>query len=181
MKIPVHIQFHGMDPSEALERHAHEHVLKLESLASDIMSCRVGIDLAQKHKQQGRPYSVRIDLTLPGHELVVNRVHHEDVYVALRDAFDGMKRQLEDLVRQRRGQEKLHPVPLHGEVVRLDDEGGFGFIRTAAGDEYYFSRDNLASTPFEHMQTGNTVQFIPDRGGEGLQARRVSLGKHGVP
>lgn len=180
MKTPVHIQFHDMEPSEALERSAREHVLKLESLAPDIMSCRVGIDLEQKHKHQGRPYGVRIDLTLPGHELVVNRVHDEDVYVALRDAFDGMKRQLEDLVRQRRGQEKQHPVPLHGEIVRLDDQGGFGFIRTPAGDEYYFSRDNLASTPFEHIQMGNTVQFIPELGGEGLQARRVSLGKHGV-
>lgn len=180
MKMPVQIQFHNMDPSEALEDSAREHVLKLEMLASDIMSCRVAIDLEQKHKQQGRPYCVRIDLTLPGHELVVNRVHNEDVYVALRDAFDSMKRQLEDLVRKRRGQEKQHPVPLHGEIVSMDDQGGFGFIRTAAGDEYYFSRDNVASTPFEHVETGKTVQFIPDLGGEGLQAKRVSLGKHGV-
>ena len=180
MKMPVQIQFHNMEPSEALEGSAREHVLKLEMLASDIMSCRVAIDLEQKHKQQGRPYGVRIDLTLPGHELVVNRVRNEDVYVALRDAFDGMKRQLEDLVRIRRGQEKQHAVPLRGEIVRLDDEGGFGFIRTAAGDEYYFSRDNLASAPFEHVQTGAAVQFIPDLGGEGLQAKRVSLGKHGV-
>ncbi len=107
MKTPVHIQFHDMDPSEALEHSAREHVRKLESLAPDIMSCRVGIDLAQKHKHQGRPFGVRIDLTVPGHELVVNRVHDEDVYVALRDAFDDMKRQLEDFVRQRRDQEQL--------------------------------------------------------------------------
>lgn len=180
MKLPVHIQFHGMTPSEALERHTREHADKLESFAPDIMACRVAIALEQKHKHQGRPYSVRIDLTLPGHELVVNRVQNEEVYVALRDAFDNMKRQLEDLVRQRRGQEKQHPVPLHGKVVRLDDEGGFGFIRTPAGDEYYFSRDNVAGTPFEHVQTGSTVQFISESSGQHLQAKRVSLGKHGM-
>jgi ribosome-associated translation inhibitor RaiA len=139
MKTPVHIQFHDMGASPALERIAREHVHKLELLAPDIMACRVGIDLEQKHKHQGRPYGVRVDLTLPGHELVVNRVHDEDAYVALRDAFDDMKRQLEEFVRQRWGQEKQHPVPLHSEIVRLDDQGG-----------------------------------------EGLQARRVSLGKHGV-
>jgi cold shock CspA family protein/ribosome-associated translation inhibitor RaiA len=163
MKIPVHIQFRGMEPSDALETSAREHAHRLESFAPNIMACRV-----------------RIDLTLPGQELVVNRVQHEDVYVALRDAFDNVKRQLEDVVRKGRGQEKQHTVPLHGEVVRLDDAGGFGFIRTPDGDEYYFSRDNVAGTPFEHVQTGSAVQFIPEVGGEGLQAKRVSLGKHGM-
>jgi len=180
MKFPVHIQFRGMEPSDALETSAREHAHRLDSFAPNIMMCRVHIDLEQKHKHQGRPYSVRIDLTLPGHELVVNRVQNEDVYVALRDAFDNMKRQLEDVVRKDRGQEKQHLLPLHGEVVRLDDEGGFGFIRTPDGNEYYFSRDNVAGTPFEHVQTGNAVQFIPEVGDEGLQAKRVSLGKHGM-
>ncbi|MBK5207011.1 MAG: HPF/RaiA family ribosome-associated protein [Polaromonas sp.] len=180
MQLPVHIQFHGMEPSDALETSAREHAHKLEAFAPDIMACRVAIDLEQKHKHQGRPYGVRLDLTLPGHELAVNRVQHEDVYVALRDAFDNMKRQLEDVVRKRRGQEKQHAVPLHGELVRLDGDGGFGFIRTPDGDEYYFSRDNVAGTPFEHLQIGSAVQFIPETGGEGLQAKRVSLGKHGL-
>lgn len=180
MKLPVHIQFHGMEPSEALELSAREHAHKLELFAPDIMACRVGIDLEQKHQHQGRPYGVRIDLTLPGHELVVNRVHHEDAYVALRNAFDSMKRQLEDVVRKRRGQEKQHPLPQHGQVVRLDDEEGFGFIRTPAGDEYYFSRDNVAGAPFEHVQIGSAVQFILEADGTHLHATRVSLGKHGM-
>lgn len=179
MKLPVHIQFQGMDASEAVETKAREFVGKLESLAPDIMTCRVTIDLEQKHKHQGRPYGVRIDLTLPGHELVVNRVQDEDVYVALRDAFDNMKRQLGELVHKRRGEEKQHAVPLRGEVVRVDDVSGTGFIRTPDGDEYYFSRENLADTPFEHVQPGSTVQFIPDVGKQGLQAKRISLGKHG--
>lgn len=178
MKIPVHVQFRGMESSSALEASARERADKLEAFAPDIMACRVAIDLEQKHRHQGRPYGVRIDLTLPGHELVVNRVQHEDVHVALRDAFDDMKRQLEDLVRKRRGQEKQHAVPLHGELVRLNTAGGFGFIRTPNGEEYYFSRDNVAGMSFEHMQTGSAVQFIPEAGGEGLQAKRVSVGKH---
>jgi len=124
MKLPVHIQFHGMESSDALEASAREHAHKLESFASDLMACCIGIDLEQKHKHQGRPYSVRIDLTLPGHELVVNRVQHEDVYVALRDAFDNMKRQLEDVVRKRRGDVKHHAAPLRSEPEPpLEEEG----------------------------------------------------------
>lgn len=180
MKVPFNIQFHGMEPSDAVETSAREHVHKLEVFAPDIMTCRVHIDLEQKHKHQGRPYGVRIDLTLPGHELVVNRVHNEDVYVALRDAFNNMRRQLEDIVRRRQRKEKQHPVPLHGEVVRLDEKEGFGFIKTLAGDEYYFNRDNVTGTLFEHVKIGNAVQFIPELDGDGLQAKRVSFGKHAI-
>lgn len=124
MKLPVHIQFHGMEPSDALEASARKHAHKLESFAPDIMACRIVIDLEQKHKHQGRPYGVHIDLTLPGHELVVNRVQHEDPYVALRDAFDSMKRQLEDVVRKRRGDVKHHAERPRGEPEPpLEEEG----------------------------------------------------------
>lgn len=108
MKLPFHIQFHDLAPSVALEIKAREFAAKLDTLASDIMACRVTVDLLQKHKTQGRPVGVRIDLSLPGHELVVTRVQNEDAYVALRDAFDGMKRQLQDLVRRRQGHVKQH-------------------------------------------------------------------------
>ena len=175
MKIPLRIQFHNMEASAALEASAREHAHKLELFAPDIISCQVAIDLEQKHQHQGRPFGVRIDLTVPGRELVVNRVQHEDAYVALRDAFDGMKRQVQDAVHQRRGQEKQHVVPLRGEVARMDDGGGFGFIDTADGDEYYFSSVNVAGTSFDKLRPGDGVEFIPDAGGEGLQAKRVTL------
>ena len=180
MKLPVQITFHGMDTSEAVESAVREKVDHLERFSDRIMRCRVAIDLLQKHHQQGRPFGVRIDLTIPGRELVVDRVEDEDVYVALRDAFDGMKRQLEDAVRQQRGDEKQHPRELHGEVVRLNDEGGFGFVRTPDGEEYYFGRDNLTSGQFDKLRIGTAVQFIGEFAGEGRQAKRVSLGKHHV-
>ena len=120
MKLPVHIQFHGMEPSDALEKSAREHAYKLELLAPDILACRVGIHLEQKHKHQGRPFGVHLDLTLPGHELVVNRVQNEDVYVALRDAFDNMKRQLVEIVR--RAQEAQEAATVPGDLVSLDED-----------------------------------------------------------
>ncbi len=103
---------------------------------------------------------------------MVNRVENEDVYIALRDAFDDMTRQIEDLARHQRGMEKEHPHALPGEV-------GFGFIQTPEGDEHYFGRDNLADARFEWFRIGSPVQFIAQAGGQGPQATREILGKYG--
>ena len=128
MKIPAKIQFLGMAPTEALEASARQHIQKLESFAPDLMACRVVIELAQKHQHQGRPFNVRIDLTLPRAELVVSRVQNEDVYVALRDSFDSMKRQLEDAIRKRRGQVKQHNGLLPNVSEDLDENENPGSL-----------------------------------------------------
>jgi ribosome-associated translation inhibitor RaiA/cold shock CspA family protein len=180
MKQPLQIRFLGMEPSEAVESAARKKADKLDRFCAAIMSCRVTIESAHKHQHQGRPFGVRIDVTLPDHELSVDRVHDEDVYVALREAFDDMTRQLEDSVRRTRGLEKLHATLLHGEVVRFADEGRCGFISTPNGDEYWFGPDNVAGVPFEHLELGAQVQFVPDVAGQGRQAKRVSIGKHGA-
>lgn len=180
MTWPIQISFHGMDRSDAVQDVVRKKAEHLGRFAGDIVACHVMIDLVQKHQRQGQPFGVRIDLTLPGHELVVDRVENEDVYVAVRDAFDAMTRQLEDVVRRRRGDTKLHPRELHGEVVRLNGDQGFGFIRTPDGQEYYFGRDNLVSGRFEQLEVGTAVQFIAELAAEGPQAKRVSLGKHDV-
>ncbi|HUN93424.1 MAG TPA: HPF/RaiA family ribosome-associated protein [Burkholderiaceae bacterium] len=97
MKLPFQVFFHGMEPSEAVEAAARERLQKLEQLRSDIVSCRVSVELQQRHQRQGRPFGVRIDLTVPGRELAVTHTENEDVYVALRDAFDDMRRRLQAL------------------------------------------------------------------------------------
>jgi ribosome-associated translation inhibitor RaiA len=53
-------------------------------------------------------HSVRIDLSVPGAELVANHARDEDVYVALRDAFAAITRQLEEYARRQRGEVKTH-------------------------------------------------------------------------
>ena len=122
MKQPLQIVFHGMERSDAVEDAVRRKCEHLDRFASDLMACRVVVDLEQQHKHQGRPFGVRVGVTMPGRELVVNRVENEDVYIALRDAFDDMKRQIEEAVRQRRGDEKKHAREWHGEVVRLGGE-----------------------------------------------------------
>lgn len=100
MKTPLQITFRDMPPSDALEAHIREKAQKLEQVFSDIISCRVVVEQTAKHQQQGKPFNIHIDLGVPGKEIVVDRQENEDAYVALRDAFDAAKRQLEDYARQ---------------------------------------------------------------------------------
>jgi hypothetical protein len=79
------------------------------------VSCRVVIE-APKRRRHGDLFRVRVDLKVPGKEIVVKRdpaEHHahEDIYVAIRDCFDAVRRQLEDHLRRRRGDVKAHEFP----------------------------------------------------------------------
>ena len=108
MQIPMQITIRDMEHSEALETHIREKAKKLDEFFNHIMSCRVVVEMPHKHHHQGKQYNVRIDIGVPGNEIVVNRDHSEDVYIALRDAFDAAKRQLEDYARKIRGDVKTH-------------------------------------------------------------------------
>lgn len=174
MQIPLQISLHGIEHSDALYNAIREKAARLERYYDRIMSCRVVLELTARHKRQGKQFSVRVDLKVPGGELAVTREHDEDVQVALRDAFDAARRQLEDYARGQRGDVKRHPSEYTGRVARLDSAAGIGFIATADGREYYFARDNVVTPPFEHLAVGTQVHFIEDVAGEGLQAKRVS-------
>ena len=108
MRIPLQITIRGIEHSEALETHIRDKANKLDEFFDRIMSCRVVVELPHKHHHQGKHFNVRLDIGVPGSEIAVNRNHAEDVYVALRDAFDAAKRQLEDHARIMRGDIKAH-------------------------------------------------------------------------
>lgn len=113
MEIPLQITFRGIPKSEAVEAKIREKVNKLERFHSHIMSCRIAVEAEHQSHHQGNPYHIRIAITTPRKELVVSREHHdrqahEDIYVAIRDAFNAATRQLEDYARIQRGEVKRH-------------------------------------------------------------------------
>jgi ribosomal subunit interface protein len=110
MKIPLQVTFRDMSPSDAVETRIREKAEKLGRLYDRVIHCRVVVEMPQRHKHQGKLHCVRIDLSVPGAELVANHAQNEDVYVALRDAFAAITRQLEDFVRRQRGEVKAHAV-----------------------------------------------------------------------
>ncbi|TXT24361.1 MAG: sigma 54 modulation protein/ribosomal protein S30EA [Gallionellaceae bacterium] len=109
MQTPLQITIRNIASSEALEKRIREKAEKLGEFYDHITSCRVVVGEPHKHQRQGKQFNVRVDIGLPGREIVATRDHDEDVYVALRDAFDAAKRQLEDYARQQRGDVKTHP------------------------------------------------------------------------
>jgi len=111
--VPLQITFRDLEKSEALDARIRDQVDKLGQFYSGIHSCRVTVEKLHKHQRQGNHFHVHIDIKTPDHELVAGREpdqHHAytDVYVAVRDAFKAMRRQLEDLVQKQQGQVKHH-------------------------------------------------------------------------
>lgn len=114
--LPIQINFRQMEASEALETKIREKVQGLEQLYDRITSCHVVVEHSNKNHQQGNLFHVRIDLRVPGKELVVSRDPkdhaHEDAHVAVRDAFDAMKRQLKSYANIQHGEVKSHEPTL---------------------------------------------------------------------
>lgn len=108
MKIPLQVTFRHLPHSDALDARIREKAAKLEQFFPHITSCRVVVEEQARHKHQGRQFNIRIDLHIPGHELVVNMERDEDAFVAVRDAFRDARRQLEESARLMRGEVKTH-------------------------------------------------------------------------
>ena len=112
----LHIAFRGMTPSPAVQSRILERAAKLERFHQRITACRVVVDAPHRRHTKGERYTVHVDLIVPGHEILGGKrrgkIHaHEDVYVALRNAFDAAARQLESVTRRARGNVKYHDAP----------------------------------------------------------------------
>ncbi len=111
MKLPLQVTFRDMVPLPSLESEIRWRAAKLERFVPDLISCHVVVDASANRHQQGHVYAVKIDVRVPGEEIFAGeRQAHEEIGVALREAFDAMTRRLEDYARKRRGQVKQHAV-----------------------------------------------------------------------
>lgn len=189
MQVTPEIVFRNIDRSDAVEAKVREKIEALERYCDRITACRVMIEEPHRRHTAGNLFHIRIDLTVPGKEIVVRRdppADHarEDVYVAVRDAFDAVRRQLEDYVRMTGGLTKAHEAPPHGKVARLFPEEDHGFIATSDGRDVYFHRNAVVDARFEDLAVGTEVRFVEAEGMEGPQAstvRRVGHHHHIVP
>jgi ribosomal subunit interface protein len=175
---PPEIVFREIDPSDAIETAVHERIERLERFFRPIQGCTVVIDAPHRHQHKGRIYSVSIDLTVPGDELVVSRDPqknhaHEDVYVAIRDAFEAMERQLKKFASVQRGEIKHHDPQPQGRVADLLWDDGYGFIEAADGHRVYFHRNAVVNGGFDELDVGMPVEFVESTGDEGPQASTV--------
>ena len=185
METPLEITFRNLDHSDAVEARVHEKFAKLEQVCDRMTSCRVTIEAVNRQHHKGNLFQVHIDVGVPGKQVAVGRNGknhaHEDVYVALRDAFAAARRRLEDHSRRKAGKVKTHETPPHGKVARLFPYEGYGFIQTPDGREIYFHRNSVVEADFEKLEEGQEVRYVAAEGesDKGPQASTVKLiGKH---
>ena len=96
-----------------------EKIHALERYYSNIIHCNVILEALHHHHKKGNIYNVKIELHVPEKEIVVSSMRndkhaHEDIYIAIRDAFNSATRRLEDYVRVRRGDIKSHETTSRG-------------------------------------------------------------------
>jgi hypothetical protein len=109
METPLQITFRGFEHTPELDQLIRRRAAELEGVAGNrLTSCHVVVELGHKHLAGARTFHVRIDLSLPGGVLAINREPqdqhpHEDPHVAVRDAFDAAHHQIQDWERRHHG------------------------------------------------------------------------------
>jgi cold shock CspA family protein/ribosome-associated translation inhibitor RaiA len=173
------ITFRHMTTSPALLADIQRRIAWLERFHPAIVGCHVAVEAPRKHHRQGGLFRVRVEISVPGGEVVVSRsppAHqsHADVYVAVRDAFRAARRELMDRARLMRGDVKGHAAPQVGQVARTFDEprGRYGFLETPEGREVYFHEHALLDE-WEDLAAGDRVRFVEESGNKGPQASTV--------
>lgn len=195
---PVEISFQNIDPSDAVAAAIRKRAEALGRFHDRIVECRVVVEQVSRHHAHGRLYEIRVDIVVPGGEIIANRSPaadhaHEDVYVAVRDAFDAARRRLMDHVRRtashratdRRLAEhkgsapslvpgKAHHARRQGSVARLVPGEEYGFIATHDGREVYFHKESVTNGGWSRLAPGVRVRFTEEAGDKGPHALSVT-------
>lgn len=188
MQVPLQIAFHNLECSDAIKELIEERVGWLERYYDRIIGCRVVVEEPHRHHRQGNLYRVRVDLTVPGAELVVSheppghperRSHFENLDTTIRHTFDNVRRKLEEYVRRHRNEVKSHDGLPHARVSQFFGQEGYGFLMTADGREVYFHRNAVLNGEFDELKVGAEVAFAEEAGDKGPQASTVrAIGRH---
>lgn len=196
MTLPVQVIFRNMEPSTLIEDWVREEAVKLDELYGHIMACRVVVELPSRRRKSGSLHHIRIDLSVPGAELVVKRqpslrstiertggaeftkhlevtAPHKDLPQAINDAFRAMGRRLQDHARRERGDVKTHEPMAQGRVTKLFPTEGYGFLETPGGREVYFHQNSVLDGGFTLLKRGAKVRFSEEEGEKGPQASSV--------
>ncbi len=185
MQVPIEISFQNSEPSEPIRAELEKQAKRLEKFSDRITSCNVAVVAPQTRHRKGDLFKIDIRIAMPEHkDIIVTKSHgdapeHEYFAVAIKDAFAAAQRQVEDAVREMRGQVKPHEAEDHGRVTKFLAGEDYGFIETPDGREIYFHRNSVLDGAFDHLTVGSEVRFVEEIGAKGPQASTVrAIGKH---
>jgi cold shock CspA family protein len=182
---PLQIAYHHVEGSPELEALIEQKLDWLSQGHGRVLGCRVVIDGPARAADRGRlgvPYRLRLEVTVPGETLVVDRSlprHREarDLGTLVREAFDVARRRLEDHAHKRDHRDGRAQGAVRASVSSLFAEQGYGFLRTPEGREIYFHRNVVGDGDFARLHVGAEVDFreAADGGEEGPRASSVRL------
>jgi cold shock CspA family protein len=198
MQSPLQITFRNMTPSTTIEEWIRDEADKLDIFYNRVMGCRVAIEVPHRHHRKGSPYHIRIDLTVPGEEIVVKRepslshrarqlgetaikkhlevkTPHKNLRKAINDAFRAAGRRLQDYARRQRGDVKSHPPLQVARVSKILQDEGYGFLTSNDGRGIYFHKNSVLNRVFSRLKVGTRVSFIEELGEKGPQASTVRI------
>ena len=97
------IHFHGIEKSEAIEERVREKVSKLEKHFGRMTRCRVVLEAPHRSPQKPKVYQIKVEISLPRRQPIVvcherEGAHaHEELPLAIRDAFEAALRKVDDV------------------------------------------------------------------------------------
>ena len=103
MHTPVEIHFHGIEKSEAVEQRVLDKVAKLEKHFGRMTRCRVVLEAPHRNPQKPKVFQIKIEISLPRRQPIVVRHEregshaHEELPLAIREAFEAVLRKLDDV------------------------------------------------------------------------------------
>lgn len=167
MESQVEITFKDIDHSDTIEARIRERVAKLSAMSENIRRCKVWV--RAPHRRGNKPIAYVIDLSvqMTGTSLHVDHRPgdddaHTDIYVAIRDAFNAMERQLRKWKEQHKGRPHLQETLLQGRIESLDGYADCGQIATTDGRLIYFHRNSVADDGYDSLNTGDEVELSVD-------------------
>jgi cold shock CspA family protein/ribosome-associated translation inhibitor RaiA len=185
MQMPLEIAFQNSKPSVTIRSEVERQAKRLQRLSDRITSCHVTVVAPHTRHRHGDLFKIDIRIAMPDRkDVIISKTHgdapeHEHVMVAIKDAFSAAQRQIEDCVREMRGQVKPHVKEYHGRVAKFIAGEDCGFIETAGGREVYFHRNSVLDDAFDALRIGSEVHFVEEMGDKGAQASTVRvIGKH---
>lgn len=107
MNSDTQVVFRGIDHSSAVEEAVQRRADKLERYTDQIQSLRVTLESPHNNHHKGKVFHVGVEAFIPNHDIVVNHEQHdkhshEDIYVAIRDTFDAVERQIKEVYEKQR-------------------------------------------------------------------------------
>ena len=182
MQVPIELSFRDVDHDDIIEQKIRDHAEALERIHPRITSCRITVEKPQEHMQSGRPWRVRLDITVPhGNEIVVRKEPgkgnlHEPLSAVINSAFDAAERQLLELKERQRWDVKVNAMDgAIGIVKNIHREEGYGFITDESEQDIYFHRNAVLEDAFDRVEPGTAVWYNAEIGDDGLQATSVRI------